>query len=80
MLNLLRQVFFGPDAEFQKDHLTVRVYLIGGQEINVYHVKSLETTKTPEGGFASYKIMWHDGFKPTYFSLTLDHISAIAVQ
>lgn len=74
-MNFLRKVFFGPQN--QKDHLTVTFHLLGGQSVTTHHVQLVETTKTPQGGFASYSIVWHDGYKPSFFSLSLDHISAI---
>lgn len=81
MIKALKQfvmfTFGGPVS--RPDHLTVRFHLLGGQTVATYGVKEVTTTKTNEGGFASYKIEWHDGFKPAMFSLTLDHISAIEV-
>lgn len=70
-------VFTGPDRP--KDHLIARFHLLGGQTVTTYGVKEVTSTKTNEGGFASYRIEWHYGFKPAMFSLTLDHISAIEV-
>lgn len=77
MLQFFKFIFTGPTS--QKDHLTVSFYLTGGQIVQTHHVKLIETKKTAEGGFGSYKIVWHAGFEPKYFSLTLDHISAITV-
>jgi hypothetical protein len=77
MIKFLKSILMGPDRP--KDHLIARFYLRGGQTVTTYGVKSVETSKTNEGGFASYKIEWHPGFKPEMFSLTLDHISAIEV-
>jgi hypothetical protein len=57
--------------------LKVTFYLRGGQEVTTTGVKELSTTKARDGGFASYSIEWHEGKKPVFFSLTLDHISAI---
>ena len=77
MIQFLKQIFTGP--VLQPDHLIVRFYLSGGQVITAHHVEKFTSSKTAEGGFASYAIVWHDGFKPPMFSLTLDHISAIEV-
>lgn len=82
MLKALKEflsfIWMGPPSA-PKDHLTVRIYLTGGQIMVLYGVKEISTSKTAEGGFASYKIEWHDGFKLPMFSVTLDHISAIEV-
>ena len=58
-------------------HITVTFYLQGGQQVTTTGVKKLTTSRTAEGGFASYSIEWHTGYHPSFFSLTLPHISAI---
>lgn len=75
MLKFLKFVFAGPTP--QDDHLTVRIHLTSGAELVTYHVKTVEVKKTAEGGFFSYNIEWHTGYKPAIFSLALGHISAI---
>ena len=77
MIQFLKQIFTGPIP--QPDHLIARFHLSSGQVITTHHVLKVKVTKTAEGGFASYSIEWHEGFKPEMFTLTLDHISAIEV-
>lgn len=78
MLQFFKFIFTGLTS--RKDHPTVSFYLTSGQIVQTHHVKVIETTKTCEGGFASYRIEWHEDFVPKYFSLVLDHISAITVS
>lgn len=76
--SFLKFLWMGP-APMPEDHLTVRFHLLGGQVVTTYHVLIVKATKNPAGGFNSYSIEWHEGFKPSMFSLTLGHISAIEV-
>ena len=79
MIQFLKRIFVGPILPMSEGHLTVRFHLIGGQTVIIHNVKEIETTRNNEGGFNSYEIVWHNGFKPPMFSLTLGHISAIEV-
>lgn len=77
--NLLPNLLFGPGSSMSKS-LRVDFYLTGGQVVTATDVKSVTTTQTAEGGFASYKIMWQEGRTPQFFSLSLAHISAIVAH
>ena len=61
-------------------HLVMTFHLTGGSTVRLLGVKSIETSKTAAGGFASYKIAWHDGYQPPLVSFALDHITAIIVE
>ncbi len=61
-------------------HLIATIHLTGGSTVTLRGVEAVETSKTPAGGFASYKITWHDGCKPPLASFALDHITAIIVE
>ena len=61
-------------------HLVATIHLTGGSTVTLRGVQAVETSKTPAGGFASYKITWHDGYKPPLASFALDHITAIIVE
>jgi hypothetical protein len=64
----------------REQHLVMTVHFTGGSTVRLLGVKSVETSKTAAGGFASYKIEWHDGYKPPLVSFALDHITAIIVE
>lgn len=57
--------------------LIVTFHLLGGQKVVTSGVKSVQTTKAADGSFASYHIEWNEGKAPRFFSLALNHISAI---
>jgi len=76
MMKFLSNIFAGP-TPLPRDSLCVQFYMKGGQIVSVHGVKKLTVSKAAEGGFASYSIEWHVGFKPALLSLTLDDISAI---
>jgi hypothetical protein len=61
----------------REKHLTVSFYLTGGNRVDVTGVKKLETTRAPDGSFASYTIEWHPGQQPAFTSFALNHITAI---
>ena len=80
MLNFLKFIFTGRRPRAAVDSFRVEFYLTGGQVVTTTGVKEFKASKTPEGGFASYSIEWHDvDFKPAMLSLSLDHISAVMV-
>lgn len=74
ILSKFKQVFN------REQHLEVTFFMTGGQAITTTGVKEITTTKTGEGGFASYRITWHEGHQPPMFSLALDHIVAIVAE
>lgn len=79
MLNFLKSIFAGPTPKLAGS-FRVDFYLTGGQVVTTTGIKEFKASKTPEGGFASYSIEWHDvDFKPSMLSLSLDHISAVMV-
>lgn len=71
ILSKFRQVFN------REQRLKVTFYMTGGQAITTTGVKEITTSKSGDGGFASYSIVWHEGCKPPMFSFALDHIVAI---
>jgi hypothetical protein len=76
-MSFIRSLPFGAVSE---PHLVMTVHFTGGSTVRLLGVKSVETAKTAAGGFASYKIEWHDGYKPPLVSFALDHITAIIVE
>lgn len=80
VMSFLESVLVGPKLANTDTSLTVTFFMTSGERVVTRGVSNLEIQKTNEGGVSSYKIEWLEGRKPAFFSLTLDHISAIVAE
>lgn len=69
-----------PSDKPSDNGLRVTFFMTGGQNVVTTGVKEITTTKNGEGNFSSYSIEWHEGKKPAFFSLALDHIAGIVAE
>lgn len=67
-------------ASIGKKHLTLTVHLAGGGTIVTKHVKEASVIRSPDGTFTKYEIVWHQGYQPSMFSISIPAIQAFVVE